>query len=165
MFSRAQFEAWLAIEVDPRVTAYCERPAMFRRKEQNIAPDFWRCDEAGESFICIGEDDWPDTLAEIPVRRITPADLAARRQWITNWTHMLPLVITTRNLQSRQQVLDVRRFITQPMPLARIERELVTGDPTPLRGIIFRMLAAGHLTAPSLHTEPLSLLTPFSPAP
>jgi len=61
MFSRAQFEAWLAIEVDPRVTAYCERPAMFRRKEQNIAPDFWRCDEAGESFICIGEDDWPDT--------------------------------------------------------------------------------------------------------
>ena len=93
------------------------------------------------------------------------AELAATRQWTSNWERMLPVITLTRDCVSKAHLEDVRRHVNAPMSLARIEREFVTNDAMWVRGAVFRLLAAGRLMAPSLRIERLSLQTLFEPAP
>lgn len=161
--SRSQFELLLAAEVNPRVTAYCERPIVLGSKPSATLADLWQRQDEVESFVILSDDASLESWMDIPVRRVGMAELAAMRQWLTNWQRMLPIVITTRDSIMRSLLRDVRRVVAEPMPLAYIERELVTGDPTLVRGGVFKLLLDGYLVAPSLHTEPLSLMTVFHP--
>jgi len=54
-------------------------------------------------------------------------------------------------------------FVKEATPLSSIERALAEGDPMIVRAAVFTLLHAGRLRAPCLHTEALSLLTPFLP--
>ena len=68
---------------------------------------------------------------------------------------MLPCVIACRTSLTDALLKAVARFVTEPMPLSRIERELGLGDPTLLRAAVFTLLHRGRLQAPKLVTEPL----------
>jgi hypothetical protein len=76
---------------------------------------------------------------------------------------MLPVINLTRDCVTKQHLADVRRYVKEAMPLARIEREFVTNDAMWVRGAVFLLLAAGRVTAPSLRTDRLSLQTCFEP--
>jgi hypothetical protein len=158
-FSRSQFELLLNAEVNCCVTSYCERPTV-----EGLAADLWQQDEVGESFAILTEAECVARWMEVPVRRVSPAELAAKRSWLSNWQCMLPVVITTRDVVTRTLLRDIRRVVSEPITLAHIERELVTGDPTLVRAGVFRLLLDGSLVAPALHTEPLSLATLIGPA-
>ena len=71
------------------------------------------------------------------MRRITDADRAARRVWVTNWQRMLPVVNATRGLLSASLLKSVRACVREPLPLARIEREASRGDIALARGAVF----------------------------
>jgi hypothetical protein len=81
--------------------------------------------------------------------------------WIDNWQRMLPSIVATRGLLPTSLLDSIERFVIRPQQMMTIERELSTGDPMLVRAAIFGLLHAGRLSAPDLHTDALSLLTPF----
>jgi hypothetical protein len=165
--SRSAFEHWLGLESDPTALSFCERPAMMNVEGHERVLEMWVRHAGHEEFQLIADDGakWPGEWMGIRVRRIGVADLAASRMWVSNWERMLPVINLTRDCVSKQHLSDVERYIREPMPLARIEREFVTGDPMWIRGAVFRLLATGRLVAPALRTERLSLQTLFELAP
>jgi hypothetical protein len=158
-WSYPQFEILLSAEVESGVQSYCERPI-----QEGFAADLWERRSGGESFAVLSEGDTPLSWKDLPVTRISGAELASRKIWLRNWQSMLPAAIANREGVSRAQRDDVMRLIREPMPLANIERELSIGDPARLRGCIFLLLHEGALKAPCLHEEALSLATRIGPA-
>ena len=140
------------------MSCYCERPTA-----DGLATDLWQRQRDEEWFSVITEGGCVNAWMDLPVRNITVAELASKRIWLRNWQCMLPLVIATRDAADARMHTDLRRLVRQPMALATIERELVTGDPTLLRGCLFRMLLDGELKAHDLHVEALSLSTRIGP--
>jgi hypothetical protein len=165
--SRAAFELWLGAEADPDIQTFCERPVVIEVGGRERTIDLWVRHADHEALLLVADEDSapPAEWNGIEVRRVGGADLAASRTWIANWEHMLPVINLTRDCVTKQHLADVRRYVRELMPLARIEREFVTNDAMWVRGAVFRLLAAGRLIAPSLRTDRLSLQTCFEPAP
>ncbi|MGU8077125.1 hypothetical protein [Burkholderia pyrrocinia] len=157
------------LESNPNVHTFCERPGYVMLDGQRCLADFWvRYADRQELIVLPDPVAMPnnaspamieaDTMA---VRRIGPAELAASRMWIENWQRMLPCLIATRGLISNSLRDDIERFVLDPQPLLAIERAFSTGDSMLIRAAVFGLLHAGRIQAPALHTESLSLLTPF----
>jgi hypothetical protein len=159
----------MLIETDPSVVSFSERPGTDLIGEHNRQVDFLvRYADRNELLIAADppvdeDDDVRDTIdASASLIRVIPrAELVAARMWIDNWHRMLPSLVATRGLISASLLRSVERFADKPQQLGTIEREFSTGDPTVVRAATFRLLHEGHLSAPDLHTESLSLLTPF----
>ena len=164
--SRAAFELWLGAEADPTIQTFCERPVAIDVDGRERLVDFWVRHVDHEALLLAADEDTvlPNDWHGIRVRRIGVADLAASRMWCANWERMLPVINLTRDCVTKQHLADVRRYVGEPMPLARIEREFVTNDAMWVRGAVFRLLAAGRVIAPSLRTDRLWLQTTFEPA-
>ena len=165
---RHAFEQWIRLESDPTVLTFCERPVTWDQNGEQRLIDFWIRDRDQETLLVVGDD--PPLPAKaignisIPVRKVPLAELAAASIWITNWERMLPCMIACRSCLTIALLKAVARFVTEPMQLSRIERELSLGDPTLLRAAVFTLLHRGRLQAPKLVTESLSYLTVFAPA-
>ena len=164
-FGEHVFGQWVRLEADPTVKAFCELPACVDLAGKHRV-DFWILQEDQEVLLVVDVDEHPSTItlgdAELPVRSVPLAELAAARTWIANWERMLPAMISCRS-QTPSLLRSVLKFVSGPMLLSRIEQEFATGDPTLVRAAIFALLHAGNLQAPQLHTEQLSLLTCFEP--
>ncbi len=154
-----QFEALLSAEVDSEVQSYCERPI-----QEGLAADLWERRNGEECFAVLSEGNLPQSWMDLPVMRLSAAELASRKIWLRNWQNMLPAAIANREGVSRAQRDDVMRLVREPTSLANIERELSIGDPARLRGCIFLLLHEGALKAPCLHEEALSPATRIGPA-
>jgi len=166
-FGEGVFGQWVRLEADPTVQTFCERPAYLDHAGKRLA-DFWVLQKGREALLLVDVEDPRSTIAvgdaELPVRSIPRAELAAARIWIGNWERMLPAITSCRAQMTPSFRRSILRFVSEPMQLSRIEQEFVTGDPTLVRAAIFTLLHAGNLLAPKLHTEPLSFLTCFQPA-
>jgi hypothetical protein len=167
-FGRHAFEQWIRLESDSAVLTFCERPVAWDQNGEQRLIDFWVQDRDQEILLVVGDDPPVPTKAigniSLPVRAIPLAELAAARIWIANWERMMPSMIACRTSLADALLKAVARFVVEPLPLSRIERELGLGDPTPVRAAVFTLLHRGRLQAPKLITEPLSYLTPFAPA-
>lgn len=103
-YSREQYEILLSAEVDSTVTIYCERPTL-----DGLASDAWEMRGADERFAVLTDGGCVETWMEIPVTRISAADLASKRMWLRNWESMLPAVVANRDAADRTLRNDVRR--------------------------------------------------------
>ncbi|WP_438397098.1 hypothetical protein [Caballeronia sp. DA-9] len=161
----------MLIESDSSISTFCERPAFVLIDGRRYLADFWVKSGDREELLVLANSvasDKSETDADLKalcfsVRCVQHAELAAARVWIDNWRRMLPCIVATRGLLPISLLDGIERFIDRPQQLITIEREFSTGDPTLVRAAIFALLHAGRLSAPDLHTEALSLLTPFAP--
>lgn len=97
----------------------------------------------------------------LSIRRVESAELIASRVWINNWRSMLPCLVANRRLFARALSESIVRLLSEPKRLADIERQLSTGDPVLVRASLFNLLREGRVSAPELHSQPLSLRTTF----
>ena len=167
-FDHATFGVWIGLEADPSVNALCERPARIGPAKDDAVIDFWVRRATGEEFLMVptGDNDKPLAfdIEKIPVRDISAVDRAASSVWISNWQRMLPAINGARNAVSKGTMKSISRFVREPTPLAVVERQFSSGEPTVVRATIFEMLRTGQLAAPELRTWPLSLQTTLEPA-
>jgi hypothetical protein len=157
----------LAAYVDPTIQTFCERPLDLNFAGGVLRVDFWV--RQGDREMLLVMDDACEARSttidgvEMAVRIVPPAELSASKMWTVNWQRMLVAITCSRkeSLPSLQQ--SILKFEAEPMQLSRIEQELYTGDPTPVRAAVFYLLHAGKLQAPQLHVEELSFLTSIHP--
>jgi hypothetical protein len=164
LFNRSTFDQWLRLEADPAVLCLCERPV---RLSSARLVDFWVRRDEGEQLLLVddGQDELAPTAVDIPVQRVAAADLAAAAIWIDNWQRMLPMIVSTRAWLPAALTQSIVAHVREQMALFRIERTFATGDPPVVRGAIFELLRTGRLSAPSLHSQPLTPHTLFGPTP
>lgn len=166
LFNRAAFDQWLRLEAEPTVLSLCERPVRLSPATGSRLVDSWVQREDGEQLLLVddGHDELGSpTASDIPLRRVAGTDLAAAAIWIGNWQRMLPTIISTRAWLPSALALSIRAYVREPMTLSHLDRAFVMGDPPVVRGAIFELLRCGHLNAPSLHSQPLTLHTLFEP--
>ena len=166
-FGELAFAQWICLEADPAIQTFCERPVYLDLAEDKRLADFWARSGDSETLLLVDDECQASTVViggiELPVRAIPPAELAAARLWIGNWTRMLPVMTSCRQLVPPSLLQSILKFIAEPMPLSRIEQEFVTSDPTLVRAAVFSLLHQGQLRAPQLQTDLLSFLTCFHP--
>ena len=118
------------------VESFCEGPTYLNCGDGKCPVHFWVRDEDREVLLVLNSDaeNQVSTVtindAELTVRNVLAVELATARVWIGNWERMLPLVISCRHEISSSLRNSIRKFITESVPLSRIEQEFVTGDPT-----------------------------------
>jgi hypothetical protein len=78
---------------------------------------------------------------------------------------MLPVINLTRDRVTKQHLADVRRYIRELMPLARIEREFVANDVMWVRGAVFRLRPILMTTAAMVFGVPAMYMFPGGRAP
>ncbi|MFC7517814.1 hypothetical protein ACFQUU_22645 [Herbaspirillum sp. GCM10030257] len=166
-FGEAAYSQWVRLEASPSVQLYCERPAYLDFGGVRIPADYWVKEDNRESLLLIGESGQISTTTigstQYDVRAIPSAELAPMRTWIENWERMLPVITSYRDLLTDSFLKSVEKFVSEPMQLSFIEKELGTSDPTTVRAAVFTLLHRGRLHAPQLRTEPLSFLSHFEP--
>lgn len=166
-FGENAFRQWICLEADPSIETFCERPVYLGTGDDKRLADFWTCQQDRETLLVIDEKNQATFITvddtELPVRTVLPIELTAARVWTDNWERMLPAIISCRQLISTSLLDSVSQFISEPMQLSRIERELGTGDLATVRAAVFTLLHRGKLHAPQLKTESLSFLTCFQP--
>lgn len=167
-FGEAIYHQCLCLEADPTVLTYCERPVYLTIGNEKHLADFWARQVDREWILFVG-DSTPSSMARIgaveyEVRAVPAAELAAARVWIENWERILPVVTSCQDLLMTPLLDAVRRFVYKPTQLTHIEQEFASMDLILVRAAAFTLVHSGRLSAPSLWTEPLSLLTHFEPA-
>ncbi|MFP3611331.1 hypothetical protein SB778_14575 [Paraburkholderia sp. SIMBA_050] len=66
--------------------------------------------------------------AALPIRKVSPAALAAARVWIDNWQRMLACIVANKNLVSPSLQRAIERFLVRPRTLlVEIERNVSMG--------------------------------------
>lgn len=167
LFDHSSFAQWIRLEADPAVITFCERPVRIGPQRDARLVDFWVGALNGEAMLLLESgrfESVPAQLDDIAIRTIGPAELAAASVWISNWSCMLPVINTTRNLVPRPLLRAVLDHVCGPTSLGRLEHELSVGDPSLIGGAIFEQLRTGRIRAPSLHTHLLSLHVVLEPA-
>jgi hypothetical protein len=167
-YDHATFNLWISLEADPRVLAFCERPARLGTDAKSALIDFWVQRGDQEEFLVLergaSPPAVPDRAHDLAVRPVTAAELAAGDVWISNWQRILPVITATQSLIPKHLSRSVLGAVQEPVPLSKVECELAVGDPALVRGALFELLRTGRLCAPTLRMQPLSLNTMVEPA-
>jgi hypothetical protein len=171
LYRHVALQQWVLLEASPTVVAFCERPGFVIIDGQKILADFWVRYASLEELVILS-DSTPEfderskaggtlDVQGLSIRRVESAELLASRVWIDNWRSMLPCLVANRRLLTRALSESIVRLLSQPKRLADIERQLSTNDLVLVRASLFNLLREGRVSAPELHSQPLSLLTTF----
>jgi hypothetical protein len=170
-YRRALLEQWLLLEANPKVVTFCERQGYVLINEDRHLADFWMRYVDREELVVPRELLWGSdadgSCAELDadtteVRFVASAELSAARAWTDNWQRILPYLVANRGLVPATLPSAVVQFVEEPRRLLDIEREFLASDPVIFRAALFGPLHSGRVSASSLQTQPLSLLTSFT---
>ncbi|SOE87241.1 hypothetical protein SAMN05446935_7828 [Burkholderia sp. YR290] len=171
LYRHAALQQWVLLEASPTVEAFCERPGFLIIGGQQLFVDFWVRYADRQELVILSETMPEDhamseavgtlDMQGLSIRRVESAELIASRVWINNWRSMLPCLVANRRLFARALSESIVRLLSEPKRLADIERQLSTGDPVLVRASLFNLLREGRVSAPELHSQPLSLRTTF----
>lgn len=164
LYDYSCFSVWIRLEADPRVLAFCERPAPIGSPDRHALIDFWvLLADGGEYFCIVGNNDAPDrpiTLHDLTVHYVQDPELAADSVWVANWQRILSVVNASQSMLDSALMKLIRASVKQPVALGRLEAQFACGDPVRVRAGIFELLRKGRLAAPDLRLRALSLYTP-----
>jgi hypothetical protein len=168
-FDRAGFDQWVRLEADPGVISFCEHPCRASGEDDGPLIDFWVARRDKEEMLVVERNrdasSTHDAVQGVPVRVVPAAEQAAAAVWVSNWLRIVPVINATRDLVPKALPQSALRLVHKPLALSFVEHELAAGDPSIVRGAIFELLRTDQLSAPSLHTQPLSLHTALEPRP
>jgi hypothetical protein len=170
LYTHPALEQWILLEANPAVLAFCERPGYVQLDGRQRLADFWLRYVDRHELVFLNDMRVDEGISDaslkldgkaLTIRRVAPAELVAARAWIDNWRCMLPCLIANRRLVLPSLSRSIERFLDKPKRLADVEREFSAADPVIVRAALFNLLHQGKVSAPELHTQPLSLLTSF----
>jgi hypothetical protein len=165
LFSWDAHDAWLLLEADPSVQAFCERPAYVEGEAGRLL-DFW-VDQGGHSkFWALSSEDsesesLPKTAHGVTLRVLRRPDMIAFAMRIQNWAQIVPYRISFVRQSDRRLQKDLFARLEKPHRLERIEAAFHPVDISVVRAALFNLLAEGKVVAPEMDLAPLGLDTVF----
>ena len=171
------WRCWVAIEANPAITKFCERPTRVAGKN-SATIDFWvqlGSDLPGEFWLLDGDPGAgatadrphaerappPKRLHERPVRLITPELLASWEVPVANWSEILPYLVSYRRY--RQPLLE-QSLVVRLATNTRLDDLLATfsdHDASEVQAALYWLLASGRVRSPDIAAAPLSEATCF----
>jgi hypothetical protein len=124
LFSWDAHDAWLLLEADPTVQAFCERPTYVKDGAGRVL-DFW-VDRGGHSkFWALSSEDsdsesLPRTVHGVTLRVLRRPDMIAFAMRIQNWAQILPYRISFVRHSDRGDLK--KRIFTYANRTSRIRR-------------------------------------------
>ncbi len=174
------WRCWVALEANPAITRFCERPCRVAGKN-SATIDFWvqlNADVFGEFWMLEVLDGdpgagvppstshaerapLPKRLHERPVRLLGPELLASWEVPVANWSEILPYLVSYRRY--RQPLLEqsvVVRLATNTR-LADLLAAFSDHDASEVQAALYWLLASGRVRSPDIAASPLSGATRF----
>jgi hypothetical protein len=166
LFSWDAHDAWLLLEADPTVRAFCERPAYVDAEAGRVL-DFWVDQGNGRNkFLMLSTDDsdaksLPPNLRGVKLQVLRRPDMIACARRIENWAQIVPYRTSFMRHADRRLQNDLFARLEKPHRLERIEAEFHPVDVSVVRAALFDLLAGGRVSAPDIDFAPLGLDTVF----
>jgi len=161
-----QRQLWLALEANPRVQRFCERPRHLDGKQGRLI-DFWVRHSGGQEeywVVADDNDDLPTKLQGVELRQIRAEQL---RDWATpvaNWAYVVAQLTTWRgwrNALLEQQVMVLLGVAMAMEDVCGCLREYSAEE---VEAAVFQLLAQGKVICPELTRSPLGGRTVFERA-
>ena len=172
------WRCWIAIEANPEVTSFCERPS--RTAGRNSAMiDFWvqRRGTPGAEFWLLwnphGDADTVDSSPEAastpapkrlhdhPMRLISPEIIASWEVPVDNWAQIVPVLVSYRRYRKPllEQLIVVQ--LVQYTALDDLINHFGHDGPDEVAASLYWLLALGRVRSPDLAAERLNGATRF----
>lgn len=178
--SYAAWQLWLALEANPAVATFCERPAALDGTPRRTL-DFWvrfsRNDSADEFWLLADEADEDSTSAKADSSAsATPAPKWVRgtalrliprstlRAWsipVANWAQLVPHLVTWRRFADPLLAQSIAVYLGQYRSLDDVLERFADHDLAMAEAALYSLVANGRVLSPDLSTSPLSGSTRF----
>ena len=167
LFGKRAFSVWLAIESDPSIRTFCERPLVQKGARSKRVIDYWvERQEHQEEFWTLlrpselekqesgatlfpGFDDLAQKL-QILIRYIKPAEEFLSEQAAANWRFMLHYLAANRDLIPKSMLERLQATCSAGRSIQDLELEFAEHDPVVVRCGVFSLIQTGGLTAVDL---------------
>jgi hypothetical protein len=165
LFSWAAHDAWLLLEADAAVKAFCERPAYLEGGAGRLI-DFWVSTGRHAKFWVLSPAEaekaaLPKAVQGVALRIVRRADLMALEGRIHNWSQIVPYRVSFARFPNSRLQTDIFNRLERPHRLERLEAVFQPLDVSTVRAGLFELLATGKIIAPDLDSRPLGLTTMF----
>lgn len=178
--SYAAWQLWLALEANPAVAAFCERPAALDGSPRRTL-DFWvrfnRVNSAHEFWLLVDETDddatsdeagLPASSTSLPkwfrgtaLRLIPRSTLRAWSIPVASWAQMVPHLVTWRRFADPLLAQSIAGYLGQYRSLDDILERFADNDSAMAEAALYSLVANGRVLSPDLSTSPLSGSTRF----
>ena len=173
----AQWQLWLALEANPLVMTFCERPALLDEANSSVI-DFWvqlRGVAAGEFWLLDGKDGGNDIegiavpipseqIRGLPIRHVTQTDLGGWTTPVANWARIVPYLVVWRRFSDVVLAQAIAVYLERSHTMDEIMAHFADHDPPMVEAALYSLVANGRLLSPDLAASPLSGATSFSRA-
>ena len=166
LFSWNTHDAWLLLEADPTVRAFCERPTHVDGQAGRVL-DFWVDQGSGRAkFLVVSTEEadaksLPPSVHGVNLQVLRRPDIIAFARRIENWGQIVPYRTSFMRHADLRLQNDLFARLEKPHRLERIEAAFHPVDVSVVRAALFDLLADGRVSAPDIDFAPLGLDTVF----
>ena len=176
------WQLWLALEANPRVISFCERPCLLDA-DHRITIDFWveltapaSCefwlleredDEAAgheDSHVVGDKPTLPSRAHGLALGQIPLAQLGAWSVPVTNWSQIVPYLVTGRRFPNPLLEQSIVVLLGRPCSFDEVLARFSDHDGVAVESALFSLVASGRVVSPDLATSLLSGATRFQRA-
>jgi hypothetical protein len=182
--SYAQWKLWLALEANPLVVTFCERPSRLDAANSSVidfwvqlrspaASEFWLLDvEDGSNEIEVVAtpatvDDAPipsERVRGLPIRHVTRTDLCGWTTPVANWARIVPYLVVWSRFSDVVLAQAIVVYLERSHTLDQIMAHFADHDPPMVEAALYSLVANGRVLSSDLAVSPLGGATRFSRA-
>lgn len=157
LFGQRSLRAWVAIEADPTILQFCERPLALECKPARVI-DFWvrRANLEEELWVLLRSAEqsadqqvassafrqWSQAQGFTP-RYLSPDEPALTDEQLRNWGTALRYLAANRKLLKEDLINSVRQACESGAEIGALERRFTQYDPILIRSALFHLLHGG----------------------
>ena len=181
--SYGAWQLWIALEANPLVSSFCERPAYADAASKRLidfwvqlrpgAGEFWLLDHANgteQADADVGAPGQVDCSAPVnhlhglPLRRIHHTDMLAWSTPVSNWAQIVPHLVTWQRFPDVVLAQSIVVYLGRTHTLDDVLAHFADHDLSMVEAALFSVVANGRVLSPDLATLPLAGDTRFSRA-
>lgn len=179
LYGELPLNGFIAIESDPEISRYCERPVVITELKPRRVVDFWVQRSRGSELWLLlrpSELKWLDrkhppteafnAWAEdhgLKIRLVTPESLGVGSILLGNWGDILRHLSANKKYTDSHLVNRVLELCQDEMSIKALQERLPEEDPVIVRTAIYTLLHNGMLVSNDILERRLSLQTSVRP--
>lgn len=175
LFGEAALNAWIAIEADPQILAFCERPRVISTQKPARVVDFWVQRTASEELWFLQRRSKRAKEAnsvgpsfrtwavsnKLTVREFPVDELVLDEQLRRNWATVLHYLAANRALTKPDFLDRIRGACPTAVTLECLEQQFPTEDPVLVRAGVFCLFQQGLLESVHFADAPIGPMMRF----